>query len=256
MKKLYTMVAAILTATAITAQVNVTYNVDITDYLAGGTALGANGIRIGGNFGDTGGMLTDGTTSVANWSPSDATCAMTNVTGTNIWTITVRYFTTPVPPTTTTQQYKFVNNDWGTNEGLTGSTIATDGCGTDDGGGNINRTLDIPATGDVTLNFCWDKCAPCDGVGFQLVNAVSEFSIFPNPAQDNANISFNVAEASKVSVEIYNALGQRVNVSNLGEMLPGNYKHNVSTDNLVKGIYFVKLTTGSKSETKALSIVK
>ena len=50
MRKLYTMAAALLMASASFAQVNVTYKVDITDYLAAGNTLGANGIRIGGNF--------------------------------------------------------------------------------------------------------------------------------------------------------------------------------------------------------------
>jgi hypothetical protein len=39
-------------------------------------------------------------------------------------------------------------------------------------------------------------------------------------------------------------------------LLPGNHKQNISTDNLTQGIYFVKLTSGNKTETQTMSIVK
>lgn len=255
MKKLYTFIAALIVASSINAQVNVTYNVDITDYLASGNSLGANGIRIGGNFNTVSGGLPDGTPMV-DWSPSDVASAMTNIAGTNIWTITIRYATIPLPPAPIVQSYKFVNNDWGTNEGTDpNSQIATGGCGVDDGSGNLNRQLTISTlTADTVLNYCWDKCVPCSAAGFQLVNNQSNFSLYPNPANNNVNVSFNSLGNSKI--EIFNAIGQKVNTQNLGDLLPGNYKQNVSTENLTQGIYFVKLTSGNKSETKTMSIVK
>ena len=63
---------------------DVTYKVDITNYVAGGATLAANGIRVGGNFGDFGGSVAAGP--VANWSPGDANSAMTDE-GNNICSI-------------------------------------------------------------------------------------------------------------------------------------------------------------------------
>lgn len=254
MKKLYTLIAALIVATAINAQINVTFKIDITDYLASGGTLNANGIRIGGNFEDTGGM--NGADTLAQWSPSDASCAMTNESG-NIWSKTVTFtFGMLTPPFQDTLFYKFVNGDWGTNEGTdAGCEIATSGCGLADAGGNINRLLATTTlAGDITLNFCWDKCNPCSSAGFQLVNNQSDFSLYPNPANNNVNVSFNSFGNSKI--EIFNAIGQKVNTQSFGDLNPGNYKQNVSTDNLTQGIYFVKLTTGNKIETKTMSIVK
>lgn len=255
MKKLYTLIAAMIVATTINAQVNVTFNVDITDYIAAGNVLGANGIRIGGNFSTSGGSLSDGTTMV-DWTPSDVTGAMTNVAGTNIWTITVQYASFPIPPIEPlVQSYKFVNNDWGTNEGLDpNNTIVSGGCGALDGT-DTNRKLTISTlAADTVLNYCWDQCLPCSAAGFQLVNNQSNFSLFPNPANNNVNVSFNSSGNSKI--EIFNAIGQNVNTQNLGNLLPGNHKQNISTENLTQGIYFVKLTSGNKTETKTMSIVK
>ncbi len=131
------------------AQVTVTYKVDISNYLAGGASLGVNGIRIGGNFAALNSPLPD-------WQPSAVQCGMSN-TGSNIWSISVTYPATSIGQT---QLYKFVNNDWGTNEGTTGSTIASGGCGQDDGGGNINRSLVIPSS-NTTVCFVWDACTSC-----------------------------------------------------------------------------------------------
>jgi len=80
MKKTLTLAAA-LVASAAFAQVTVTYKVDITDYLAGGATLGANGMRIGGNFAAQG--ATAGTNAMVDWSPSNQYSAMTDE-GSNI----------------------------------------------------------------------------------------------------------------------------------------------------------------------------
>jgi hypothetical protein len=135
--------------------VTITYKVDITNYLAGGATLGANGIRVGGNFGDRGASSAGG--AMVNWSPADANSALTSL-GNNIWSIQVTY---PSSSIGSVQSYKFVNNDWGTNEGTDpANTIASGGCGVDDGAGNINRTQIIPAT-STEVCFVWDACTPC-----------------------------------------------------------------------------------------------
>jgi hypothetical protein len=245
MKKLYTLFAAtaLFATTALNAQVAITFKVDITEYLAIPTELGANGMRIGGNF-------TDNGSTTPNWTPSNAACAMTQEGTSNVWAITITF---PDSAVGNTQLFKFVNNDWGTNEGGAGSLIATDGCGTDDGGGNINRTLVIPATA-TTVSFCYDKCAICATSINDNVSAVSTVSVYPNPASEFATLSYDLTSASVVSVDVFNALGQKVNNISLGNQTPGAYKQQLETSKLVKGIYFVRLNVNGTSTTTKLNI--
>jgi len=179
MKKIFTILSLALSTVAF-SQVTVTYQVDITEYIAGGEALNANGIRVGGNFTTVG-------ASIADWTPSAAECAMTDL-GNGLWSIAVVYPSTSVAAT---QLYKFVNGDWGTNEGGGTSLIGTDGCGLDDGGGNINRTLAIPAA-NATYTFCWEKCAAC----LTSIDEVNKLNVvaFPNPASDVLNFQIDAVD--------------------------------------------------------------
>ncbi len=172
------------------APVTVTYQVDVTEYLAGGATLNPNGIRVGGNFTTVGASLPD-------WSPANAACAMTDL-GNNLWSIAVTY---PASAIGTTQLYKFVNGDWGTNEGGGSSLIAINGCGVNDGGGNINRTLVIPAT-NTTYTYCWDKCVACGVVTLAQMNLPVTFE---GTTTDYGVIGFEGAEASTIEVDPTNA---------------------------------------------------
>ena len=70
------------------AQVSITYRVDVTDYLAGGETVDPTGIRIAGNFGTN--MATTAGSTMVDWSPTDAGGAMTDLGG-NIWEITIDF---------------------------------------------------------------------------------------------------------------------------------------------------------------------
>ena len=222
MKKIFTILSLAL-STAAFSQVTVTYQVDITEYIAGGAELNANGIRVGGNFTTVGASIPD-------WTPSDAACAMTDL-GNGLWSIAVTY---PATSVGTTQLYKFVNGDWGTNEGVATSLIAEDGCGTDDGGGNINRTLVIPSAA-ATYTFCWDKCAACIS-SIDEVNKVNVVA-FPNPATDVVNFQIDATDYVITLTDL------------AGKMVATSTTSTIEMSGLSSGAYLYKVVTNNGTAT-------
>ena len=142
------------------AQVTVIFQVDIENYLADGNVLGQEGMRIGGNFTDF--YATSSGFPLSSWTPSAYNSAMVQIGSSNVWQIIVEF---PESSIGQTLLYKFVNNQWGTNEG--GNTLYS--CGGDDENGGFHRVLIIPNQ-SITLSFCYDECTTCDG-GNSLLEA-------------------------------------------------------------------------------------
>ena len=79
---------------------------------------------------------------------------------------------------------------------------------------------------------------------------------YPNPFNATTQISFGIAQAENVRLDVYNLTGQRV------EMLVNELKsagsHSVTWDasQYSSGIYFYKLTTGDIVFTKRMTLLK
>ena len=206
--------------------VDITYKVDVTNYIAAGNTIAGNGIRIAGNFADRGAKVNG--TNMVNWTPTDTASRMTN-SGNNIWTITVTYADTSIGKT---QQYKFVNGNWGQNEGGTGSAIVNGNCGIDDGGGNINRTLLIPAASS-NLTYCWDQCASsCVITSLEEISLVAETVAYPNPFTSNLMI-----ESQKgTKFRLISVLGKVVME---GQLKKG--QNSIETTELGNGLYILSI---------------
>ena len=111
-------------------------------------------MRVGGNFAAYGAKRGDSL--MVDWTPSNKFSRLDSL-GNNIWGITVTY---PTSASGSMQEYKFVNNDWGTNEGTDAEhTIDIGGCGMPWG----NRSLVIPFTNQEVCYY-WDACVACGTV--------------------------------------------------------------------------------------------
>lgn len=98
--------------------------------------------------------------------------------------------------------------------------------------------------------------------GFTGINEVSSviknsFVLYPNPASENTTIAFDIAEKNKVSVSVYDVLGNLVSiVSQDNEFEKGNNTISLNTSNLSSGIYYISLEVNGTKETKKLVINK
>ena len=105
------------------------------------------------------------------------------------------------------------------------------------------------------------------GVGFTMLNLTGEVSVeeedynftvnevYPNPAQETAEFTFNLDNSSQVVVEVYNSLGQKV-ASVLNQFMgTGIHGININVSNYVTGTYYIRMTSNGHSITKSLSVL-
>lgn len=77
----------------------------------------------------------------------------------------------------------------------------------------------------------------------------ADFSIHPNPVQDAAKITFELAENADVKIELFDMLGKKMSTLFEGEAAAGSHSQIINADDLAAeaGIYLVKLTVDGKN---------
>ncbi len=106
-----------------------------------------------------------------------------------------------------------------------------------------------------------------DGDLGSIVNSVEQISEYipenfelkqnyPNPFNPNTIIEFELTKREFVTLEIYNALGQRVSTLISGSMTPGSYKVDFDAGKLPSGIYFYQLTAGSMKSVRKMILTR
>jgi 5-hydroxyisourate hydrolase-like protein (transthyretin family) len=79
---------------------------------------------------------------------------------------------------------------------------------------------------------------------------------YPNHFNPRTTITILVGSASKVSLSIFNALGQQVTVLAESYLNPGRYSYAWDASTMASGTYFCRLQAGQYSSTKQLFLIK
>ena len=77
----------------------------------------------------------------------------------------------------------------------------------------------------------------------QAVAGAYGLQVYPNPATAHTTVSYRLANPEKVSIGIYNLLGQQVSaVVNNALQQPGSYSYAIPA--IASGVYFIKMCAG------------
>jgi len=79
---------------------------------------------------------------------------------------------------------------------------------------------------------------------------------YPNPFNANTNISFSLAEAGNVSLNVYDITGRLVVTLVDGQMDAGQHVVAWDASSVSSGVYFYKLTAGDYTATKPMNLLK
>ena len=91
-------------------------------------------------------------------------------------------------------------------------------------------------------------------VGLPTVSSLAQN--YPNPFNATTNISFNLAEASNVSLNVYDITGRLVTTLVDGQMDAGSHVVAWDASNVSSGVYFYKLAAGAYTATKSMNLLK
>lgn len=79
---------------------------------------------------------------------------------------------------------------------------------------------------------------------------------FPNPFNAQTIICFELAQASKVRLEIFNSLGQQISVPIHSNLPAGQHRQQLNLATQASGIYFVRLQAGAFQQTRKLLLLR
>ncbi|MDD5528471.1 MAG: T9SS type A sorting domain-containing protein [bacterium] len=89
-----------------------------------------------------------------------------------------------------------------------------------------------------------------------IKNQKLNIEIGENPTTNFANISYTIPSQCKVELNIYDITGSCVKTLFGGEKEAGDYSINLNAKELKAGIYFVRLTTGTLTVTKKITVIR
>jgi len=79
---------------------------------------------------------------------------------------------------------------------------------------------------------------------------------FPNPVRSATTITYTLPEKAKVSLTVYNVLGQEVVTLVNGPRQPGTHEVTLDASTLSSGVYFYRLKAGSRTRSRKMSVVQ
>jgi len=89
-----------------------------------------------------------------------------------------------------------------------------------------------------------------------IVYGLEISNIYPNPFNPATNITYSIDNYSKVKIDIYSIDGKIVSNLVNSYQSHGLYTVNWNPENVTTGIYFVKMTVGSFTDTKKIIYIK
>ena len=105
---------------------------------------------------------------------------------------------------------------------------------------------------DLLYGQCEDYTVFMQGpVGITDPSSPASFNVYPNPFTKNTTIEYTLNTSQKVSVEVFNAMGEKITLFAADELQAAG-KHAYHFGEVAPGIYFVKLTTGGISSIQKL----
>ena len=95
-----------------------------------------------------------------------------------------------------------------------------------------------------------------DDSGMELPQTFNLYQNYPNPFNPSTTISYDVAEAGFVRIQVFDIIGREISTLINAEQVPGAYSVNFNADNLGSGTYLIRMEASGRIFTKKMTLVK
>ena len=121
-----------------------------------------------------------------------------------------------------------------------------------------SQSVSVPVTvtenGLSGLNFVMNKSNNQNNITTPVQFKLSQN--FPNPFNPSTTINYVIPASGLVSIEVYNSLGQLASTLVNEVKEAGSYEVSFDASQLSSGVYFYRLSAGSYTETKKMTLIK
>jgi len=77
----------------------------------------------------------------------------------------------------------------------------------------------------------------------------TSLTAYPNPFHHSTNLEFSLEKSSWIQIDVYNLIGEKVDVVYQAELPAGKHTLNWQNENLSDGVYFIRLQTSTNTST-------
>lgn len=85
------------------------------------------------------------------------------------------------------------------------------------------------------------------GINDVVSNAL-KIAVYPNPVQNDASLSFATEKTEKITIELFNILGEKISTIDDRELQPGIHRYDIAKELFYsKGIYIVRISSATLS---------
>ncbi|MCI0450428.1 MAG: ASPIC/UnbV domain-containing protein, partial [Chlorobi bacterium] len=121
--------------------------------------------------------------------------------------------------------------------------------------GTVDRSYNISANGRYTA-VEGSGVIGIIPIGTEVPDSYNLYQNYPNPFNPGTKIKFSVPNYGKVTLQVFDVLGNEISVLVNENVKAGNYEIDFNASGLSSGIYFYKLSAGNFVETKKMMLVK
>ncbi len=90
----------------------------------------------------------------------------------------------------------------------------------------------------------------------EMIIDKANVSVYPNPASEFVNVSFEVDSETEISLELYDMLGKQVRIKKLGSVPKGYNIAEMSVSDIDSGMYLLIINTGNSQIANKVRVVK